>query len=133
MLSDDQPAEYTTYYYFDNPVRVHFHTENGSAWCVAKDLCNILQLTNASYISSTLKSSQVIKHCINNTKGKQVVTWFDLSAVQLLSSKSKTIQGKSFYAWYVTAPNSNYIQLPKELVTRLFKVTQEIKTALHLN
>lgn len=132
MLDKDIPADYDTIYYMDMPLRIHKHSDNGSIWCVGKDLCDILHLTNVSYIASKIDSSHVIRHCILNCKGKQTVTWFDIEAVQLLTLKTNKDTGAKFFSWYLTSLDTDYISIPKEYIIKLINLIQDLKKFLHI-
>lgn len=77
MLDTGVPANIISIIYpsSQTKVRFHRHTDNGSIWIVAADICNILNLTNTSYVAS--KYPNAYKHTIETTGGKQKVIWLN--------------------------------------------------------
>lgn len=96
------------------PVRFHRHTDTGAIWVVAVDICNVLGLTNTSYVASKLPKNKVYKHLCYTDGGRQTVTWFELSAVYQLCVDEGNME---FLLWLrSTAINIPDSQEPKRVI-----------------
>lgn len=83
MLKNSEPAGFTAFFYpgTEHIVRMHRHTDTDDVWCVAADICALLDLTNVSYVTSRLEPECVYKHRIQTKGGVQTVVWIALSEI----------------------------------------------------
>lgn len=83
MVDKDIPASIISIIYPFSQTKVRFHrATTDELWVVGADICNILGLTNISYVSKKLP--RTYKHKIETKGGKQVVLWFPLESVYTL-------------------------------------------------
>jgi len=130
MLNKDIPADITTHYFNTIPIRCHIHTETNQIWLVATDVCHALMITNPSYVSKRFDKSNVYHHRLINKQGKQIVTWYSPNAIYELCNQSKSTKGHEFLVWY-NRLQSEYITIPKSLVTELLTTLNKLNSILN--
>lgn len=99
MLDSNTPAKFISFLYENYLVRFHIHSVNGTLWVVGKDICNILHITNPSYVAKMLPKESVCKHKIQTIKGYQNILWFKVDS--LLNIKNN-LYLQSFFYWLDT-------------------------------
>jgi prophage antirepressor-like protein len=91
-------AGITPYVFEDELVRVH-QDENGDPWFVAKDVCRVLDLTNASKAVSSLDDDEKGVTNSYTLGGEQEVLTVSESGLYALIFRSRKPQAKTFRKW----------------------------------
>ena len=112
MRFNSKPAEFNTFLFHETPVRVHLKTDDGTIWVAAKDVCDVLKLSNLTYFTKKLNPKNVHHHKTITPNGCIKLVWYNLAAIKELIESTTVLTVPSFSHGYTQLLNPT----PKQAV-----------------
>lgn len=85
------------FYYNDHSVRIV--EKDGEPWWVAKDVCEILEISNLSTSTALLDDDERGLHSVETPSGIQSMTVISEAGLYSLIMRSRKPQAKAFQRW----------------------------------